>query len=74
MEQPTGFEPALSVWKTEVLPLHHGCIRIPKANFLTLGVLFSCSGYPKRIALPLLAVPPEETFLMRDYRSPGSSL
>ena len=26
MEQPTGLEPVPSVWKTEVLPLHHGCI------------------------------------------------
>lgn len=26
VEQPTGLEPVPSVWKTEVLPLHHGCI------------------------------------------------
>ena len=24
LEPPTGFEPALSAWKAEVLPLHHG--------------------------------------------------
>lgn len=37
VEPSTGFEPALSAWKAEVLPLHHDGIKIART--------VSCSGY-----------------------------
>ena len=53
MESPTGFEPAQSAWKADVLPLHHG-------DVLICFIIFQAR-FPKRPPACFL-LPPPPTF------------
>lgn len=74
MEPLTGFEPALSAWKADVLPLHHNGIKIASIVSDTGYLIQLSPGILCGYAFPYGQFPGGTYNVMRDGQFLGSSL